>query len=123
MMKTILVLSLTLLCSAAYAQEEGYKDYDQGMRVEKTKMPVNVGHQVGSALSKAKRQMNGQLAGLNSDSFGSQSTQVNGRDVFNVGGLVVGDTPIQANNIIIVSRPGGANGMEGPLERQIPHRR
>ncbi len=119
------VIHLALSCPLwVFAQESGYRDYDQGSS-EKVKMPVNVGHQVGSAINKARRTMNESLGALgNANLDGSQQTVMNGRDVFNVGGLVVNsDAPINAGNIIIVSRPNGAGGLEGPSERQLPRRR
>jgi hypothetical protein len=68
--------------------------------------------------------MNGKLGALGDATLDdSQHTVMNGRDVFNVGGLVVNsEAPVQANNIIIISRPGGASGLEGPQQRQLPRR-
>jgi hypothetical protein len=115
-------LLIALLPLAALAQT--YSDYDQGMRSDGVKAPTNVGHEVGSAINKARRTMNGKLDALgNADLDGSQHTVMNGRDVFNVGGLVVNsDAPVQANNIIIVTRPGGGSGTEGQSQRQLPRR-
>jgi hypothetical protein len=123
-MKNYFWLSLAFLPAFVAAQESGYRDYDMG-RSDQVKIPVNVGHQVGSALNKARRTMNENLNALgNAQLDGAQSTTMNGRDVFNVGGLVVNsDAPINAGNIIIVSRPGGAGGLEGPPEREQPRRR
>jgi hypothetical protein len=124
-MRTFLAITLLSIAAAAAAQEQGYADYDQGTRADQVKAPVNVGHQVGSAINKSRRTMNDKLGALGDATLdGSQRTTMNGRDVFNVGGLVVNsEAPIQANNIIIISRPGGGGGIEGPQERQLPRRR
>jgi hypothetical protein len=116
---------LTLLAAApVFAQSQGYADYDQGTRSDQVKAPTNVGHEVGSAINKARRTMNGKLGALGDAQLdGSQHTVMNGRDVFNVGGLVVNsEAPVQANNIIIISRPGGASGLDGEPQRQLPRR-
>lgn len=119
------ITSLALLCFALPAlAESGYADYDQGTRSNQVKAPTNVGHEVGSAINKARRTMNGKLGALGDAALDdSQHTVMNGRDVFNVGGLVVNsEAPVQANNIIIISRPGGASGLEGSPQRQLPRR-
>lgn len=123
-MRSIVFTVLLTAAAAALAQSQGYADYDQGTRSEQVKAPTNVGHEVGSAINKARRTMNGKLGALGDATVdGSQHTVMNGRDVFNVGGLVVNsEAPVQANNIIIISRPGGASGLEGAPQRQTPRR-
>lgn len=124
-MHKIVFTALLALANAVCAQEQGYADYDRGARSDEVKAPTNIGHAVGSAINKSRRTLNEQLGPLgNATLDGSQQTRMNGRDVFNVGGLVVNsEAPIQANNIIIISRPGGAGGLEGQQERQLPRRR
>jgi hypothetical protein len=127
MNKLLVALAATLVSglvsTPASAQEEGYRDYDAAMRNPQIKAPVNVGHKVDTAISRSKRNTQGMPGALgDADLSGDQRTRINGRDVVNVGGLVVNSAaPISANNIIIISRPGGG-GIEGPMQRPMPRR-
>jgi hypothetical protein len=126
MKKITFTLAAIVLTSNVCAQEVGYADYDQGARSDQVKAPFNTGHAVGSAINKARRNLNDQLGKLGDAQLdGSQSTFMNGRDVVNVGGLVVNsDQPVNVGgNIIIISRPGGASGLDGQAERPQPRRR
>jgi hypothetical protein len=123
-MRTIVFFIALGAALPSFAQSSTYADYDQGTRSDQIKAPTNVGHEVNSAINKARRTMNDKLDALgNSTLDSSQHTVMDGKDVFNVGGLVVNSqAPVQANNIIIVSRPGGAGGLEGPSQRPTPRR-
>lgn len=126
-MKPILLLALVCVAQAVVAQEsEGYDEYAAGMETRRTKIKTNVHHKINQPINKAKRLMNGAL--LQADARLASSTsprtaQVGG-DVLNYGGLQVsGNTPLKANNIVVVSRPGGMNGLEGAHTRPVPVRR
>jgi hypothetical protein len=119
-MRFLITGCLLLSVIAAHAQEsEGYDEYAAGMESKRTKLPTNVHHKINQPISKAKRQLTQQLDAAHARMQEVESKEVNttystSDDILNYGGLTVkGNTPIKANNIVIVSRPGGMNGLEG----------
>lgn len=111
----ILIVSSWLVCTAlvisVYAEEADiYAEYDREMQTRKVRIPVNVGFKVNQPINRARRQVNANLEAARTDANGETSTLNTGRDIVNVGGLVIpANSALRAQNIVIVSRPGGVN--------------